>query len=99
MLVFTATIFILVFLLYLGLYKTNEYVYILVRRYIFKERIIEIEGITSAIKGEYWKSPVRARPSGIVVAFRYPCHEIGIVVLNEDGTGKYCGDVIWKYIN
>lgn len=79
-----------------GLYVLNRDFYIIIRKYIFRDRIIVIEGVSSAIKGEFWKSPVIITPSGKTIAYRYPEHKAGTVELNQNGTGYFCGQVIWK---
>jgi len=61
--------------------------------------IIIIEGISSAIEGDVWKSYVIEGPvTGRKTAWRYPMTKTGVVKLNEDGTGEYCGSVVWKKI-
>lgn len=80
-----------------GLIKTTETGAILFARLTGK-KIIVIEGVSSAIKGNVWRSPISVTPlTGQMTAWRYPATQIGKVTLNEDGTGEYCGDVVWKY--
>lgn len=57
---------------------------------------IHIKGVTSAIAGSRWKATIETDPFGEVFAYRYPATKIGHVTLREDGSGEYCGQIIWK---
>lgn len=81
-----------------GLVRTTETGAIILARLTGK-KIILIEGVDSAIRGTVWKSPLNTTPiTGIKTAYRYPSTKIGTVELNDDGTGEYCGKVLWKVI-
>jgi hypothetical protein len=61
-------------------------------------KIVVIEGVTSAVRGKTWRSPLLVSPVlGTLTAWRYPATETGSVKLNPDGTGEYCGQIVWKY--
>jgi len=63
------------------------------------QQIILIEGVSSAVEGDVWKSYIIERPiTGRKMAWRYPLTKIGKVTLNDDGTGEYCGAIVWKKI-
>ena len=80
----------------IGSYTFSSNVHIFVNRVLGK-KVIAIEGTSRSIKGDKWKSPLYVKDDK-VIAYRYPQHKIGEVILNADGTGNYCGDIEWKEI-
>jgi hypothetical protein len=62
-------------------------------------KVILCEGISSAIKGDVWKSALLRGPmTGKITAYRYSASKIGALDLKSDGTGDYCGKFVWKVI-
>ena len=64
-------------------------------------RIIECRGITSAIKGKVWRTyihSVEASPIILGHAYRYPATKTGEVIIYNDGSGRYCGTITWRFI-
>ena len=78
-----------------GAYTLSPRFHIFVRG-LFGARIIYIKGTSSAVDGECWTAILETDPFGGKFAHRYPIHRLGMVKLNDDGTGYYCGRVIWK---
>jgi hypothetical protein len=80
----------------LGSYTISNTVHVFVDK-LRGKAIIEIEGVSSAVKGDIWKSPIYVKGKR-VFAYRYPATKIGEVTLNANGTGNYCGDVKWRHV-
>jgi len=80
---------------FLFAYRTHDGFHVRVRR-LFGAKAIHIKGVGSAIRGECWTAILEEDPFGVVHAFRYPASRIGHVTIKDDGTGEYCGPIIWK---
>lgn len=90
----TSWLLFLTVMFFWWLYYFSDRFYIFVQRLQGKQ-VIYVEGITSAIKGERWYAIVHHTPFGQMHAYRYPAGKIGIVNLCSDGTGEYCGKILW----
>lgn len=77
------------------IYGLNNRVWVFFQRYIFRRPMIVIE----RDDGETWFAPLMRRPvSGRLMAYRYPKYQIGVVTLEDDGTGYYYGSVLWRRV-
>lgn len=65
-----------------------------VMKILGRKRIVCL-GTSSAIKGDIWYTYIMETPFGDK-AYRYCSTYVGPLVINENGTGHYCGDFIWK---
>jgi hypothetical protein len=89
----------ILFNLWVIFYKMSETTHVLIRRYIFRDRIAVIVGCQYDFQSGPWKSPIIFDEKGEpFAAYRYPAAKIGKVSLNKDGTGDYCGQVLWKEV-
>lgn len=88
---------IAIFLLF---YHTSDPFNALIHR-LMGYKIVECRGITSAIEGEIWRTYIHSsgfQPGVLGYAYRYPSTSIGKVTLHHDGTGFYCGNLIWRFV-
>lgn len=82
------------------LYFVSHPFHLQIRR-LMGYRIIECRGITPAIKGEVWETYIHTEGFASPIfghAYRYPATKIGEVIIYNDGTGRYCGELTWRFI-
>lgn len=65
-------------------------------RWIKGQKRVRIIGVGSAIEGTTWTATIWGK--GPYYAFRYPGTRVGLCKLHQDGTGDYCGPIIWEYL-
>jgi len=80
-----------------GLYTLSDKGYELIRRFIFQEKWIVMEGVSSAVEGDVWRGPlIKSNVTNKLRSYRYGIYKLGDVTLREDRTGYYCGDIVWR---
>lgn len=76
------------------LYNVSDKFHVFVRR-LFGARAIAIKGRGPANRRDLWTAILERDAWGEPFAYRYPSTRVGVVDLRHDGTGDYCGPVVW----
>jgi hypothetical protein len=91
--------FLCLWVAWIWLYKISDSTHILIRKYLFGDKVIVVVGTQYDFQSGPFKTILQVAPiTGKKFAYRYTANKIGKVSLNSDGTGDYCGRVLWKEI-
>jgi hypothetical protein len=77
-----------------ALYKLVNPIHIAVRKHLFRQQRIWVEGRQYNFQDDFY-TIMKVSPCGKLIAFRFPSLDIGALQLNEDGTGNYWGRIHW----